>query len=63
MLRRRAAMMPPFPGIEPMFRKAFAQLAGAVPGDVELGFHLCYGDMDAKHFIEDKTPPTDPDDD
>jgi hypothetical protein len=48
----RAAMMPSFPGIEPMFRDAFAQLAGAVPGDVELGFHLCYGDMDAKHFIE-----------
>jgi hypothetical protein len=20
--------------------------------DVELGFHLCYGDLDAKHFIE-----------
>jgi hypothetical protein len=48
----RAAIMPSFPGIEPMFRDAFAQLARAVPGDVELGFHLCYGDMDAKHFIE-----------
>jgi hypothetical protein len=23
-----------------------------VPRAVELGFHLCYGDMDAKHFIE-----------
>jgi hypothetical protein len=23
-----------------------------VPSDVELGFHLCYGDMDAKHFVE-----------
>jgi hypothetical protein len=48
----RTSMMPRFPGIEPMFRNAFAQLAGAVPADVELGFHLCYGDMDAKHFIE-----------
>ena len=28
------------------------RLAGAVPVDVELGFHLCYGDYDAKHFIE-----------
>jgi hypothetical protein len=23
-----------------------------VPHDVELGFHLCYGDFGAKHFIE-----------
>jgi methionine synthase II (cobalamin-independent) len=29
-------------------------LAEAVPGDVELGFHLCYGDLDAKHFFEPK---------
>lgn len=28
------------------------RLAGAVPDDVELGFHLCYGDYDAKHFVE-----------
>ena len=28
------------------------RLAGAVPEDVELGFHLCYGDYDARHFIE-----------
>jgi hypothetical protein len=48
----RAPMMPPFPGMEPMFRHAFAQLGAAVPRAVELGFHLCYGDMDAKHFIE-----------
>ena len=25
-----------------------------VPRDVELGFHLCYGDWDAKHFVEPK---------
>ena len=23
-----------------------------MPGDVELGFHLCYGDLDAKHFVD-----------
>jgi hypothetical protein len=23
-----------------------------VPQDVELGYHLCYGDLDAKHFID-----------
>jgi len=28
------------------------RLMAAVPEDVELGFHLCYGDWDAKHFIE-----------
>ena len=27
-------------------------LAAAVPNDVELGFHLCYGDWEAKHFVE-----------
>jgi hypothetical protein len=42
----------PFPGIERVFAGSFARLAEAVPGDVELGFHLCYGDLDAKHFIE-----------
>jgi hypothetical protein len=24
----------------------------AVPGDVELGIHLCYGDLDGKHFVD-----------
>jgi hypothetical protein len=48
----RTPMVPAFPGMEQVFTGAFARLAGAVPGDVEVGFHLCYGDMDAKHFIE-----------
>jgi hypothetical protein len=42
----------PFPGIERVFGETFARLAAAVPADVELGIHLCYGDLDAKHFIE-----------
>jgi hypothetical protein len=29
-----------------------SRLAAAVPEDVELGFHLCYGDYDAKHFVD-----------
>jgi hypothetical protein len=29
-----------------------ARLGAAVPADVELGFHLCYGDFGARHFIE-----------
>jgi hypothetical protein len=28
------------------------RLGEAVPAGVELGFHLCYGDYDAKHFVE-----------
>ncbi len=27
------------------------KLSAAVPDDVELGFHLCYGDLDAQHFF------------
>jgi hypothetical protein len=38
--------------LESVFRSTFARLASAVPEDVELGFHLCYGDMDAKHSLE-----------
>jgi len=29
-----------------------ARVSGYVPPDVELGFHLCYGDVDGRHFIE-----------
>jgi hypothetical protein len=32
-----------------------AEQAGRVPADVEVGFHLCYGDVAEKHFVE----PTD----
>jgi methionine synthase II (cobalamin-independent) len=28
------------------------RLGMSVPPDVELGFHLCYGDVDGQHFIE-----------
>ena len=28
------------------------RLSAAVPSDIELGFHLCYGDLDGKHFVE-----------
>jgi hypothetical protein len=31
-----------------------ARLCRAVPGDVELGLHLCYGDFDGRHFVEPK---------
>jgi methionine synthase II (cobalamin-independent) len=38
--------------IEQVFTDAFSRLSRAVPQDVELGFHLCYGDLDAIHFVE-----------
>jgi hypothetical protein len=44
----------PFPGMERQFGEEFAKLAAAVPDDVDLGFHLCYGDFDGKHFAEPK---------
>lgn len=30
----------------------FKRISRAIPPDVELGFHLCYGDVDGQHFIE-----------
>jgi len=38
--------------MEQVFAANFQRLAASVPADVEIGFHLCYGDLDAKHFIE-----------
>jgi hypothetical protein len=38
--------------MERVFGDAFARLGRGVPRDVELGFHLCYGDMDAVHFFQ-----------
>ena len=29
-----------------------AQLGAAVPDDIELGFHCCYGNMNLKHYVE-----------
>jgi hypothetical protein len=48
----RSANAPSFPGMEEVFSRNFATLGAAVPDDVELGFHLCYGDLDAHHFVE-----------
>ena len=46
---------PPPPGDwRGMLMNQFGQLGNAVPTDVALGFHLCYGDAGHKHFIEPK---------
>ena len=49
---RLSRMRAPFadPAGEIMAR--MKRLAGIVPQGVELGFHLCYGDWEAKHMIE-----------
>lgn len=44
--------LPSFDDMERVFRDEFAALGSAVPSDVEIGTHLCYGDMDGVHFIE-----------
>ena len=36
----------------PEVLERIGKLCAAVPETVELGFHLCYGDFGAKHFIE-----------
>ena len=48
----RMPTRPPFPGIEHVFAGNFQRLSAIVPADVEVGFHLCYGDLDGKHFID-----------
>jgi hypothetical protein len=35
-----------------IFSGRFARLCASIPAAVELGFHLCYGDIDGKHGIE-----------
>ena len=48
----RVPTMPSFPGMERVFADNFRRLAAGVPAGVELGFHLCYGDLDGKHFVD-----------
>ena len=48
----RWAAMPPFENMEKYFAEMFKRISAPVPADVQLGFHLCYGDLDAAHFVE-----------
>jgi hypothetical protein len=48
----RVPTMPGFDGMEAVFGSQFGRLGAVVPPGVELGFHLCYGDLDGKHFVE-----------
>jgi hypothetical protein len=47
-----ATFSAPFDDLWAGLAERAAHQAGAVPEDVELGFHLCYGDAGEKHFIE-----------
>jgi methionine synthase II (cobalamin-independent) len=49
---RLTYMQNPFANLQDEVIGRIKRLMAAVPRDVELGFHLCYGDWDAKHFIE-----------
>jgi hypothetical protein len=46
------SIVPAFPGAQEVVKQTLKRCLDAVPADVELGIHLCYGDWDAKHFIE-----------
>jgi hypothetical protein len=46
------SVIPPIPHAEEVVKAALAPCLAAVPADVEMGIHLCYGDWDAHHFIE-----------
>jgi hypothetical protein len=48
-------LFPPPPGDwKAMILGQLAELGDAVPADVELGYHLCYGDRGHKHFVDPK---------
>ncbi len=49
---RFTAFSPPFLDVQGEIMARVKRLGWAVPKDVQLGVHLCYGDLDARHFIE-----------
>jgi hypothetical protein len=46
------SIVPSFPGAREIVTATLKSCLKAVPSDIELGVHLCYGDYDARHFIE-----------
>jgi hypothetical protein len=48
----RLPHMPFKPDTRAILARRFRDLCAPIPPAVELGFHLCYGDMDGKHGIE-----------
>jgi hypothetical protein len=52
MLDGRGPRMRPVADMHGFVNQHFARLSAPVPADVDLGFHLCYGDFEGKHFVE-----------
>lgn len=52
MLDGRHPGMRPLPDMHGFITESFERLCAAIPVDVDLGFHLCYGDFEGKHFVE-----------
>lgn len=48
----RPSVVPPMENKEHIIPPSLAKLIDTIPAAVEVGIHLCYGDYDAKHFIE-----------
>lgn len=48
----------PFPNVRATVTGEMVALGDAVPSGVELGYHLCYGDMGAHHFVEPRDMST-----
>lgn len=49
---RFAGYLPPFDDPETEIIDRLMRISEVIPMDVEVGYHLCYGDWEAKHFIE-----------
>jgi methionine synthase II (cobalamin-independent) len=52
MLDGRSPRMRPLADMHGFVTERFERLCAAIPADVEVGFHLCYGDFEGKHFVE-----------
>jgi methionine synthase II (cobalamin-independent) len=52
MLDGRHPGMRPLPDMPGFVTERFARLCAAIPADVDVGFHLCYGDFEGRHFVE-----------
>lgn len=46
------SVIPPIPNKEHLLPAIVAKMVDSIPEDVQVGIHLCYGDLDAKHFVE-----------
>jgi methionine synthase II (cobalamin-independent) len=45
---------PPFKDVKAGVTERLMRICSDIPEDVELGFHICYGDANGRHFVEPK---------